>query len=284
MIEIENLDFSYGNQPLFLNLTLRLEQGKIYGLLGKNGAGKTTLFKLLTGLLSPKKGSIRVGSFIPVHRQKAMYEDLFFYPEKTNLPEMKVNEFIKLYSPLYPQWSQEMCFSLLTSMEVPENYKLSQLSFGMLKKFYLIFALSTQCSCYLLDEPTSGLDIPSKKDFRQIVINQFNEDNTIIISSHQVKDFNQLLDEVIIIDKGRIIFKQSIENIESKLALITIPPGQASSEDDVLYQEELGGNVIALVTNTGNYPDKQAVDLEFLFNAVNENYKRINDIFSEIKP
>lgn len=270
MITIDNLTFSYNKKEklLFNDLSLHLEEGKIYGLLGKNGAGKTTLFKLISGLLFPFKGDIKIDEVSPGERNELLYNKIFYYPEKMNFPDMKVEEFIELYLPLYDNADKNIFFSLAEEMELPVNKKITQLSHGTAKKFYLAFALAANNQYLLLDEPTTGLDIPSKKDFRKFIAKNFNTEKTIIISSHQVKDFNMLLDEVIIIHNGKLIFKNSIEEIEKRLTVLPVFSDIESYGDNIVYSEEITGGNICLIDNRKGDFDKKPIDLEILFNAL----------------
>ncbi len=273
MLNIQNLYFSYISKKLYNNLNLELETGKIYGLLGKNGAGKSTLFKLISGLIIPKNGEISVNGLNPSQRTRSFYNNVFYYPEVIRLPNLIINDFIKNYSKFYINWNQIKFEDLLSLMDLSIDKRLSNLSHGQLKKFYLAFALATECSYILLDEPTSGLDIPSKRDFRKFLINSINDNQSIIISSHQVKDFNKLLDEIIIIDSGEIIFKHSLYDLDEKLSM-----NFSISEDNNIksfYSEDITGGTMKLVSSK-DVEEHIPLDIEILFNAVISNHKEIN--------
>jgi len=276
MLTIQNLDFSYKTKQLYKDLNLDLEPGKICGLLGKNGAGKSTLFKLIAGLLEPSNGLIEVNGLIPSQRTKQFYQSIFFYPENIRLPNMIISDFVKTYSVYYPSWNEEQFLNLLGIMSLDTSSKLSNLSHGQIKKFYLAFALSTNCSYLLLDEPTSGLDIPSKKDFRKFLINSLNENQTIIISSHQVKDFNKLLDDIIIVDSGKVIFNQPLYKIEEKLGMKYIINEKDFEGKEIFYEEEITGGKICL-GKTSDIDEYMPLDIEILFNAVTSNSDQINN-------
>ncbi|MCX8058961.1 MAG: ABC transporter ATP-binding protein [Spirochaetes bacterium] len=272
MITIKNLSFSYPKHKVFDSLEMNLESGKIYGLLGKNGSGKTTLFKLISGVLLPESGNIEIDGFNTISRSFKIYNEIFFYPEEIFIPEMKINEFINVFSAFYERFNKDKLYNLLKFMEIPEDYQISKLSYGMLKKFYLIFALSTENKIYLLDEPTIGLDIPSKSQFRKIILDSLQEDRIFIISSHQVKDFNRLLDEVIIIDNGKIIFKKEMEYINENYGVLFLPKDYPN-RDYILYEEEVISGKICIVDKRKmiGLPENvniQDIDLEILFNFV----------------
>lgn len=281
MITIEELQFGYkkNSDLLFSDLFLTLEEGKIYGLLGKNGAGKTTLFKLISGLLFANQGNIMVDDLNPIDRSEILYNKIFYYPEKMNFPDMTVNKFVEMFLDLYKNCEKELFYSLANEMELPINKKISQLSYGTSKKFFLAFALATNNKYLLLDEPTTGLDIPSKKDFRKFIAKNINKDKTVVISSHQVKDFNMLLDEVIIINNGKIVFKNSIEEIEKSLTILPVFGNIEEYKDDLIYCEEITGGNICLLNNKNGKYDKKPIDLEVLFNAVILENEKLNSLF-----
>lgn len=282
MIKIRELSFSYPKNKIFDSMNLNLEQGKIYGLLGKNGSGKTTLFKLIAGILFPNSGEIEISGIKTNSRSFQIYNEIFFYPEEVFVPDMKIKDFLKIFSPLYERFNKEKFYELLKIMELDENYEISKLSLGMLKKFYLIFSLSTESLVYLLDEPTIGLDIPSKAQFRKVVLDSLSEDKIFIISSHQVKDFNKLLDEVIIIDKGKIIFKKEMDKINESLGILYVPK-DFETRDFILYEEDIISGKMCIVDKkkVSNLLDNyiiQDIDLEILFNFIVNNKEKVEEI------
>lgn len=278
MIEINNLSFGYKKRkPLYKNLSLRLPVGSIYGLLGKNGAGKSTLLKNLTGLLFPTGGDLFVNGFVPKNRTPSFLQTIYFIPEEVYVPSLTIERYKKLFSPFYPSFNEEQFYSFLELLDVRDKGKLNTFSFGQQKKFIVAFALACNTKVLLLDEPTNGLDIPSKIKFRKLISSVFTEDKMIFISTHQIRDLDNLIDNVIIIDNGDLLLQASIAEIEQKLSfkVVDIMP----REDEILYAESSLKGYHVVVQNTTHEQTK--VNLEFLFNAVTENPNMTKSIFSK---
>jgi ABC-2 type transport system ATP-binding protein len=276
MIKIENLTFSYSqNQPLFDMLNLTLPSGNIYGLLGKNGAGKSTLLKIISGLLFPKNGKLDVVGFQPNDRYPQFLREIYLITEEFSLPSLNMECFVRLYSPFYPRFNHGLFEEYINEFKIPGEQKLSALSYGQKKNFLLSFGLATDCKLLLLDEPTNGLDIPSKSLFRKIVANAIHEERSFIISTHQVRDMENLIDPIIIMDEGKIIFFQACETISKKLSISR----QRELPDDrslVYYESSLSGFSIVKENTT---MEETKMNLEILFNAVVSSKGKINEIF-----
>ncbi len=276
MIQINNLQFRYPRKPqLFQGLDLQLEQGRIYGLLGKNGTGKSTLLKLIQGVLFPQQGAITVGGALSSDRKAAMLEDIFFLSEEYELPSIAIKAFVQAYGPLYPKYDNDKFNRLLEGFEVDARSKLSELSYGQKKKVLISFGLASNCRYLLMDEPTNGLDIPSKRQFRKAMLTEFRTDQIVIISTHQIRDLNQLLESVIIIEGGKILFNQSVAELEDKLTFETRLNAEVVAES--LYTDRVAGGYLHLLPNTSGEPSE--IDLEVLFNAVIEDQQKINAHF-----
>ena len=219
MIEIKNVSFGYqAKKLLYKNLALNLSSGNIYGLLGKNGAGKSTLLKNMIGLLYPLEGSITVNGSNPAKRLPSFLETIYFIPEEVHVPAVTIDRYIGLFCPFYPLFNREHLMVYLDRLEVTTKAQLSTLSFGQQKKFIIAFALACNTKILLLDEPTNGLDIPSKKRFRKLIASVMNEERMIFISTHQIKDLDNLIDQVIIVDNGQLLLNASIPAIGEKLS------------------------------------------------------------------
>ena len=276
MIQIENLSFGYSKKKLlYKDLSLRIAEGSIYGLLGKNGAGKSTFLKNLIGLLFPLNGSITVNGYSPKKRLPAFLETIYLIPEEVNVPPLTMQEYKKLFAPFYPNFNDEQFFDYLKQLEVNEEGKLNTLSFGQQKKFIIAFALACNTKVLLLDEPTNGLDIPSKIRFRKLISSVFTEDKIIFISTHQIRDLDNLIDHVIIVDNGDLLLNSSIEVISEKLSFRTV--NEVLDNTKVLYKEESLKGATIVVENTEGENSK--VNLEHLFNAITENPERAKLIF-----
>jgi ABC-2 type transport system ATP-binding protein len=276
MIQIQHLSFGYTPKKLlYKDLSCTLSEGSIYGLLGKNGAGKSTLLKNLIGLLFPTKGDITINGFTPRKRSPSFLETIYFIPEEVYVPAVSVKRYQQLFSPFYPLFDKEKFESYLEQLGVDDRGKLNTLSFGQQKKFIIAFALACNTRILLLDEPTNGLDIPSKIRFRKLISSLFTEDRMIFISTHQIRDLDNLIDRVIIVDNGELLLHASVAEIGEKLSFKTVP--EITDRAGILYMEEsLKGSTI--VQENLNHEDSK-VNLEHLFNAITENPSRAKEIF-----
>ena len=275
MIDIKNLSFGYGKKGLFSELDLFMGPGNICGLLGKNGAGKTTLLKLMAGLLFPQKGNAIIMENTPSRRSPDFLHDLFFLPEIFSLPPVTPEQYEKIYSPFYPNFSNIQYKQYLKEFDLISDEKLSSYSYGQKKKFLISFGLATGCRLMLLDEPTNGLDIPSKSQFRKVLASILTDDQLIIISTHQARDLENLIDSVIILDEGRIIFNHSTEEILNRLKVVyqTEPP---DPEKVLLSEQRLDGYMVVM---ENHLQEATNIDLETIFNTIIQNKSKISQIF-----
>jgi len=277
MINVANLNFSYGNKELFQDLELKIEQGKIYGLLGKNGAGKTSLLKIICGLLFPKNGTCLVLDMESKYRMPDLLKEIYFIPESYSLPEITPKEYEKLYSPFYERFDKGQFYNKIKEAELDENKKLNTLSYGQKKKFLLAFGLASKCKILIFDEPTNGLDIPSQRIIRKQLAESIDGERTIIISTHHVKEMENIFDTIVVLDNGKIIFNHDIDKISQKLTLKVVP--DLKDQENVVYSEEIPGGFSVLLKSKENEESK--VDIEFLFNAILKDSQKINNIFQE---
>ena len=267
MIQIKDLHFAYPRQkPLFNSLSVQLEPGSITGLLGKNGAGKTSLLKLLTGLLHPVSGELSVLDHQPRKREVSLLNDVFMVPEEFYFPAIPIRDYLKAYTPFYSRFDHALLDRTLVEFELGNERNLQRLSQGQKKKFLIAFALSTRCRLLVLDEPTNGLDIPSKVLFRKVLAGSLDEDQLVVISTHQVKDVENLIDKIIILDNGEVIFQQTIQEISQKVAFIS-----GTSEDlaGAIYSEAVPGGFRLMIPNG---QEETEVDIELLFNAITNGH------------
>lgn len=278
MLKIEKLDFGYRKgQKLFNSLDLQLEKGNIYGLLGKNGAGKSTLLKIMTGLLYSQKGKVSLYDNPLNKRLPKTLKEIFFLPEEIFLPDFTISQYIEIHSPFYDKFDKKQMMEILGEFEVNGHERLKSMSYGQKKKFIIAFALATNCSIILMDEPTNGLDIPSKSKFRKVVASMIDENRSILISTHQVRDLENLIDPVIIIENGKIIFNHSIDEISKSLEFHKI--GKEDPEpENILHKEDVFGGSCIVSANT--LAEASEIDFELLFNAVLSN---TNGIVKQVK-
>ena len=276
-VEINQLAFSYGKEQLFASLDVGLQRGNMYGLLGKNGAGKTSMLKLIAGLLFPQAGEVRVFDQEPADRTPSFLSEIFFLPEDLYLPAMSIREYISIYAPFYPRFDHEALAARLDEFEVPAGKKLNALSYGQKKKFLIAFGLASNAALCLLDEPTNGLDIPSKSQFRRIAASSLNDDRLFIISTHQVRDLEQLIDPVIIIDEGKIIFLQTYDEIVQRISIRHVR--SLPREEQIIFQQQEINGYRIVTAQDGN--TETSIDLETLFNAVLSDPVRMAGVFTK---
>jgi ABC-2 type transport system ATP-binding protein len=279
MIEILNMSFGYSRKKLlYKNLSLRLETGSIYGLLGRNGAGKSTLLKNIIGLLFPTAGSVTVNGYTPAKRLPSFLTTIYFIPEEVYVPSLTISKYISLFAPFYSSFSKEQFADYLQRLDVANDGKLNTLSFGQQKKFIIAFALACNTKVLLMDEPTNGLDIPSKKRFRKLIASVMNDERMIFISTHQIRDLDNLIDRVIIVDEGDLLLDASLAEIGDKLVFKN---ADALPENEtVLYEEDsLKGKSIVTENLLG---ENSKINLEHLFNAITDNPARAKKIFNTL--
>ena len=267
MIEVNNISFRYPGTKhnVFSNFSMSLEANNIYGLLGKNGTGKSTLLYLISGLLRPANGEVKVDGRLATDRRPEMLKDMFIVPEEFNLPAVTLDTYVKINKPFYPNFSQEVLESCLKDFELPQTLKLNELSMGQKKKVYMSFALAAGTKYLFMDEPTNGLDIPSKTQFRRVIANNMSDERTLIISTHQVHDVETLLDHILILSESEMLLNSSVSNICEHFSFEYRQPQEM--DDTVIYAEPtLQGN--AVIAKRGENDDETQMNLELLFNAV----------------
>ena len=274
MIKVDKLSFSYGPVPCLENISLKLEEGKIYGLLGENGVGKTTLLTLLCGLKKVRTGSIDTDGENPWDRSPYFLENQYYLPDEVAPVNSCAADFAKENGVFWPRFSMDAFNSIMEIFEVSPEQKMNAMSAGQLKKTYISFALACTPKYLFMDEPTNGLDIPSKAQFRKAILSFTPEDAVIVISTHQVKDLENVIDPIIILDRRDVLLNASVAEITEKLFFdygSTVNPSS-------IYTEALPGGLIQVYQNTSGKDSK--INIEALFNAVHNNKEMIKGIFS----
>lgn len=274
MIKIDNLAFSYGSNEVLKNIKLDLLPGKIYGLLGENGVGKTTLLTLLCGLKKTQTGTICCDGLNPYNRQPELLSQMIYIPDEVAAPNDKALPWARSRGKFWPNFSEDIFVEIMNIFEVDPNQKMNKMSCGQLKKTHISFAFACAPKYLFMDEPTNGLDIPSKSQFRSALMKYTPEDSTIVISTHQVRDLENVIDPIIILDKADVLLNASLEQISDKLFFdygTTINPGS-------LYSEQLPGGFIQVYPNTRKEDSK--VNIEALFNAIHKNKQTVKALFS----
>lgn len=274
MIEIKDLAFSYGKTPILKSITTTLEEGRIYGLLGENGVGKTTLLTLLCGLKKVCSGSITTDGENPFDRTPTLLQNQFYLPDEVLPVAMKAECFAKERGAFWPDYDHAKFLEIMKEFENDPAKKMNQMSAGQLKKTYISLALACGCKYIFMDEPTNGLDIPSKTQFRSAIMKYTSDDSTIVISTHQVRDLENIIDPIIILDRQDVLLNASVEEITSKLYF----DYGTQLHPESLYSEQLPGGFIQVYPNTTGEDSK--INVEALFNAVHKNKELIKGMFS----
>lgn len=206
MIDISNVTFEYRKgKPVLKDFSLSFPQGGVYGLLGKNGTGKSTLLYLISGLLRPRHGEVRVDGMLSANRQPEMLREIFLVPEEYDLPSVSLKSYTRALKSFYPRFSDDLLRKCIEVFDLEMDMQLGTLSMGQKKKVYMCVALATGTRVLLMDEPTNGLDILSKSQFRKVVVQGMEEDKTVLVSTHQVHDVERLLDHVTIINGNQVL-------------------------------------------------------------------------------
>ncbi|MDF2454084.1 MAG: transporter ATP-binding protein [Cytophagaceae bacterium] len=276
MVEIQDLTYAYKKKAVFNGLTITFEAGNIYGLLGKNGTGKSTLFKNICGLLKPGKGEVKVAGQASKLRDPDMLSKIFMLPEDFFVPPVKIKDFTATLAPFYPNFSYTDFDQYILEFDIPTQSRLDQMSMGQKKKALIAFSLATNTELLLMDEPTNGLDIVSKSQFKKVMSGAIAANKCIIISTHQVKDIENLVDRISVIDNGSILFNASIAEVGKKL--IFQHTLQASPKEKVVYAEETLTGISEVLYNTSGEESK--VDLEALYKSIMINPSVINNLFN----
>lgn len=211
ILECENLSKNYGSVKALDNLTLKIESGKIVGLLGPNGHGKTTLIKTLSGLLSKDKGKVLIdGKRIGVGTKKIVS----YLPERSYLsPEMKIKEVVSFFQEFYEDFDAKKADAMLGELSFDKESKLKSLSKGNREKVQLIMVMSRKAKLYLLDEPMGGVDPAARDYILKTIISNYSEDATVIISTHLIQDVEQILDEVVFLKEGKVMLHSDVDEL-----------------------------------------------------------------------
>lgn len=273
MITIKNLEFSYKDNRVLDNISLQLEEGRIYGLLGENGVGKTTLLTLLCGLKRVQNGSITIDGIEPSKRLPQSLADQYYLPDEVASMSITAKRYAKDFGKFWYKFDFQKFMKLMDIFENDPNKRMDKMSNGELKKAYISFALACNTKYLYLDEPTNGLDIPSKAQFRKAVSQFTREDSVLVISTHQVRDLENIIDPIIILDRRDVLLNASIDRIAEKLFF----DYSGIPADNALYSELLPGSSIQVRPNTSNLESK--VNVEALFNTVHLHKNYIKGLF-----
>lgn len=276
MLKVEEMSFSYRRNEYLLNkLSFEITPGGVYGLLGKNGSGKSTLLYLMSGLMYPQIGSIAMNGVKVSKRTPEMLRNIYLLPEEFDLPEVSATTYVKNNAQFYPNFNHEQFDEFLQIFELPTVKKLSQYSMGQKKKFIVSFALATNTLLLYMDEPTNGMDIPSKSQFRKAIALGMSDERSIIISTHQVRDLESMIDRVLLLHDNTMVLDEDVARIAQRLEFI-----RTTAKDDLqgcIYSIFTPEGFVGVRPNIDAVDSK--VDLEVLFNAVISNTEAIKHLF-----
>lgn len=262
MIKIENISYGYkSNHPIFNDISLKIGNG-IYGLLGENGVGKTTLIHLLCGLLFPWKGECSIDGMNPAKREPALLSRYFFLPEEMQMPSESISAFATRHSAFYPHFNHKEFEQNLEELKIDRKQKLSAVSYGQQKKAMLAYAFALHTPLLILDEPTNGLDITSRQALKRIISRSIDDDSTLLISTHQAHDFENLLDHLIILGEGEILLNRSLDEISQRLLFART---DGLPEDSIYSEQELPGYFSVLPNEE---EEENTPDIELLYKAM----------------
>lgn len=214
LLECKNLCKSFDDKEILKDINLTVESGRIVGLLGRNGQGKSTLIKLVNDLLTPTSGEVLINGKAPDIESKRI---ISYLPERTYLDkDMSVDEVINFFSEFYDDFNKQKAYKLLEDLELDVNQRLKRMSKGMQEKVQLIMVMSREAQLYILDEPLGGVDPATRDYILDTILSNFSEGASVIISTHLIADIERILDDVIFIDKGKIVLSASADELRTK--------------------------------------------------------------------
>jgi len=275
MIKIKKLGFSYGDNVVLKDISMELEEGRIYGLLGENGVGKTTLLTLLAGLKDVCEGSIEVDGQTPFDRKPSFLSNIYYLPDEVPAPRRKAIDYASDHGQYWSEFSIDKFSEIMTVFDNDQNQRMDQMSYGQLKKTFISFALACNTKYLFMDEPTNGLDIPSKAQFRKAVSKYTSDDSTLLISTHQARDLEAIIDPIIILDRRDVLMNASLDEIAQKLYF----DYTSEADPSALYSEMIPGGSIQVLINKEGVESK--VNIEALFNAVLLHKGMIKEMFNK---
>ncbi|MGX8851964.1 ABC transporter ATP-binding protein [Amedibacillus sp. YH-ame10] len=213
IVQIKNVSKRFGNKEALKKVNLNIEKGKIIGLLGSNGSGKSTLIKIVNDLLVPTTGNVLVNGEKPGVNSKKV---ISYLPERSYLSfNMKVKELIAYFADFYEDFDEQKAHKLLADFEIDENDRLKTMSKGTKEKVQLIMVMSRNAQLYILDEPIGGVDPAARDYILDTILANFNEDASILISTHLIADIERILDDVVFISKGEIVKNTSADELRN---------------------------------------------------------------------
>ena len=276
MLKVEEMAFSYRRNEYLLNkINFEITPGGVYGLLGKNGSGKSTLLYLMTGLMFPHIGTVTIDGIPAGKRLPRTMQNIYLLPEEYDLPAVSIERYVKNNAPFSPMFNREQFDNFLQIFELPQVKDLSQYSMGQKKKFLVSFALATNTPLLFMDEPTNGLDIPSKSQFRKAIALGMSDERSIIISTHQVRDLESMIDRVLVLHDNSIMLNESVMRIADRMEFV-----RTTSKEDLqgcIYSTFTPQGFVGVRPNVDGVDS--LVDLEVLFNSIITNPDVVKSLF-----
>ena len=272
------LSFGYPKTRVFTDLSLSAPAGHIYGLFGqKRGPANHTLLKLISGLCFAQKGEVAAFGALSAKRKISLLRRLFYLPEQICLPPFLPERYVGLYAPLYPRFDAKRFSAHAQNFALDLTRRLNAYSMGQKKKFLLAFGLATGCDLLLLDEPTAGLDIPSKQSLRKAMAGELTRDRLFMVATHQVRDLENIIDAVVILDAGKIVHNRLLMDTTARLSTRL----QTASPDpkDALHVQKVPGGYC--VVTERQEEEETDIDLETLFNTVLARPQRVAALFEK---
>lgn len=284
MIEIDQLGFGYHRSRLFDGLDARMDKPGIHGLFGRNGTGKSTLLKLLSGLLAPNQGRLRVLGCDPRKRQPGFLERLYFLPEEFHLPNLRPDQLGRRLGRFYPRFDALHFSRYLDAFKVPTRQRFETMSLGQKKKATVAFALATMTPLLLLDEPTNGMDIESRMRFRELLAGPEQDGRLMLISTHQAHDLEALLEHIWFIDEGRLLLSADMSLLGQALRVgVAAGEEHLPPEEDLLYKESVGLQWAWVARQQSDAPAAE-VQLELLYKALSMNQDAVIEAVQSWNP
>ena len=277
MIQIDNLSYAYGRNTVLQHISMKLQPGRIIGLLGENGVGKTTLLTLLCGLKNPLTGSIDADGRKPFDRKPSLLADQFYLPDEVMPLRLSAEAFARERGSFWPNFTMERFLDLLAGFEVEAGQRMDKMSAGQLKKTWIAFGLACHARYYYMDEPTNGLDIPSKAQFRKMVAREMSDEATLVISTHQVRDLEDIIDSIVILEARAVAVNASLDQISRAFRFETLD----TVSPDALYNEMIPGGIVQVLPNDEGVETK--VNIEAFFNALHASRERVITLLSNRK-
>lgn len=214
VLEIKNVHKKYLSHSVLEGVDFSIPRGKIVGLLGPNGCGKTTILKLISGLLQLDEGEIRINGICPGQQTKSM---ISYLPERSYLNDwMKISDILNLFSDFYADFDRERAEQMLTDLKISKEEKLKTMSKGTKEKVQLILVMSRRASLYLLDEPIGGVDPATREYILHTILKNFDENSSILITTHLIQDVETIFDQVLFLNQGKIVIDGEVDEIREK--------------------------------------------------------------------